>query len=307
MSSIMINPQVNYTILVKKKIIGRFKFTAVFYGDKGMAEISYLTEAQNEASTTGGMIKVVVKAAAVIDLLAESDQPMSLTALSKHLGIARSTLHGILATLISVGYVCKEDESGDYRLGLHLFEIGNKISQKIDERKIAKPYMRALSEKTGETVHLAVLQDGEVLYINKQESNNSIRIITESGLKLPAHCTGVGKALLSGLSNEQIRHIAAKKGLAKYTETTITDIDILLQEIKKIQKQGYASDQQEFMVGLRCVAIPVRNMKGKVVCAISISGPVSRMSGDLFEMKKRYLIKTAYAISKELGFGGDAR
>jgi DNA-binding IclR family transcriptional regulator len=270
-----------------------------------MAEISYLAGTHNDTST-GGVVKVVVKAAAVIDLLAESDVPMSLTALSKRLGIARSTLHGILATLINVGYVCKEERSGDYRLGLRLFEIGNKISQKIDERKVAKPYMRALSEKTGETVHLAVLQDGEVLYINKQESNNSIRIITESGLKLPAHCTGVGKALLSGLSDEQIRQVAEKKGLAKYTETTVTDIGILLKEIEKIRKQGYASDQQEFMIGLRCVAIPIRNMSGKVVCAISISGPVSRMSGDLFEMKKRYLIKTAHAISKELGFGGDA-
>ncbi|MDR2487646.1 MAG: IclR family transcriptional regulator [Clostridiales Family XIII bacterium] len=255
-------------------------------------------------SASGGGIKVVIKAAAIIDLLADSEHALSLTEIATQLGIARSTLHGILATLVSVGYLTKETDTGNYRLGLHLFEIGNKISRKLDERKIAKPYMEQLSERTGETVHLAVLEDGEVLYINKQESNSSIRIITESGIKLPAHCTGVGKALLSGLCDERIKEIAKKKGLAKYTETTITGISRLLKDIERIRAQGFAADDQEFMVGLRCVAIPIRNIGGEVVCAISISGPVSRMSGELFEMKKRHLMKAARSISKKLGYGG---
>ncbi|MDR3225654.1 MAG: IclR family transcriptional regulator [Clostridiales Family XIII bacterium] len=254
----------------------------------------------------GGTIRVIVKAAAVIDFLAESDNPVSLTSLSRELGIAKSTLHGILATLHSIGYVNKDAESGNYRLGLHLFEIGNSISRKLDERRIAKPYMQALAEKTGETVHLAVLEGGEVLYINKQESNSSIRIITESGLKLPVHCSGLGKALLSGWPDGEIIALLEKKGMAKYTETTITGVKDFMKEIERVRRQGYASDRQEFMIGLRCVAAPIYNINGKVICAISISGPISRMSGDLLEAKRTHLMKAAGAISKKLGYTGGA-
>jgi DNA-binding IclR family transcriptional regulator len=249
-------------------------------------------------------IKSIVKAAALVDLLAESERPLSLAAISKASGIAKSTLHGILATLISVGYVTQDEGTGNYRLGYHLFELGNRISGKIDERRIARPYMKKLSEITGETVHLAVLDEGEVLYIDKQESKNSIRIVTETGVKLPVHCTGVGKALLSGLDPYKIKEIVRKKGMEKYTETTITDADKLLAEIEKIKKQGFATDQQEFMIGLRCIAIPVFNHAEKVACAISISGPISRMSGAVFESKKKHLIKAAHEISKKMGYGG---
>jgi DNA-binding IclR family transcriptional regulator len=249
-------------------------------------------------------IKSIVKAAMLMDLLVESDTALSLAAIAKESGIAKSTLHGILATLIGVGYVVQDEETGNYRPGYHLFELGNKISAKIDERRIARPYMKKLSEITGETVHLAVLSEGEVLYIYKQESNSSIRIVTESGIKLPAHCTGVGKALLSGLEPYKIREIAKKKGLEKYTETTITDVEKLLAEIEKIKKQGFATDQQEFMIGLRCIAIPIFNHAAKVACAISISGPISRMTGAVFESKKKNLIKAAHEISKKMGYGG---
>jgi DNA-binding IclR family transcriptional regulator len=249
-----------------------------------------------------GSIRVIVKAAAVIDLLAESNDPVSLTSLSNELGIAKSTLHGILATLNSIGYVNKDPETGDYRLGLHLFELGNAISRKLDERRIAKPYMQMLAEKTGETVHLAVLEDGEVLYINKQESNSSIRIITESGLKLPVHCSGLGKVLLAGRPNEEIIDLLDKKGMAKYTETTITNVKDFMKEIELVRRQGYGSDRQEFMIGLRCTAAPIYNINGKVICAISISGPISRMSGDLLEAKRTHLMKAAKAVSKKLGY-----
>ncbi|MDR0519088.1 MAG: IclR family transcriptional regulator [Clostridiales Family XIII bacterium] len=257
--------------------------------------------------TQGAGIRVIVKAAAVIDLLAESNNPVSLTDLSGELGIAKSTLHGILATLSSIGYVSKDPDSGDYRLGLRLFELGNTISHKLDERRIAKPYMQVLSEKTGETAHLAILDDGEVLYINKQESNSSIRIITESGLKLPVHCSGLGKVLLAGMPDEEILALLAKKGMAKYTETTITSTDVFMKEIERVRRQGWASDKQEFMIGLKCVAAPIHNINGKVICAISISGPISRMSGDLLEAKRAHLMKAAKGISKKLGYTGGTK
>jgi DNA-binding IclR family transcriptional regulator len=264
--------------------------------------MSITTASKIDYAAFGGSIKVLVKAAAIIDLLAGYDNPVSLTVLSNELDIAKSTLHGILATLNNIGYVNKDPETGDYRLGLHLFEIGNAISRKLDERRISGPYMQTLAEKTGETVHLAVLEDGEVLYLNKQESNNSIRIITESGLRLPVHCSGLGKALLSGRTDDEIIAMLGKKGMAKYTETTITNVKSFLREIEEVRRKGYASDKQEFMIGLRCVAAPIHNINGKVTCAISISGPISRMSGDLLEAKRAHLMKAARAISGKLGY-----
>jgi DNA-binding IclR family transcriptional regulator len=260
------------------------------------------TVSKNDYAAQGGNIRVLVKAAAVIDLLADREHPMSLTAMSNELNIAKSTLHGILATLSGIGYVAKDPETGDYRLGLHLFEIGNAISRKLDERRIAAPYMEALAKKTGETAHLAVLEDGEVLYLDKQESNSSIRIITESGLKLPVHCSGLGKALLSGMADDEIKTLLDKKGMEKYTETTITNAEDLLKEIADVRRKGYASDKQEFMIGLRCVAAPIYNINGKVTCAISISGPISRMTGDLLEAKRAHLMKAARTVSKKLGY-----
>jgi DNA-binding IclR family transcriptional regulator len=271
-----------------------------------MVSVAY-SKIDNNRALSGEGIRVIVKAAAVIDLLAELDNPVSLTYLSGELGIAKSTLHGILATLNSIGYVSKDPDTGDYRLGLRLFELGNTISHKLDERRIAKPYMQVLSEKTGETAHLAILDDGEVLYINKQESNSSIRIITESGLKLPVHCSGLGKVLLAGMPNDEIIAMLDRKGMAKYTETTITSVDAFMKEIERVRRQGWASDKQEFMIGLKCVAAPIHNINGKVICAISISGPISRMSGDLLEAKRAHLMKAAKSISKKLGYTGGAK
>jgi DNA-binding IclR family transcriptional regulator len=276
--------------------------TALEWRIEGIYEMTIAAASKNSYAASDGNIRVLIKAAAIIDVLADSEHALSLTALSGELGIAKSTLHGILATLGSIGYVTKDSETGDYRLGLHLFEIGNAISRKLDERRVAKPYMEALAKKTGETVHLAVLEDGEVLYLDKHESNHSIRIITESGIKLPVHCSGLGKALLSGLPDDKITALLDKKGMEKYTETTITNAKDFLKDIRGVRQKGYASDKQEFMIGLRCIAAPVYTISGKITCAISISGPVSRMTRDQLEVKRVYLMKAARAISRKLGY-----
>ena len=247
-------------------------------------------------------IKSIVKAAEIIDLLTLSENPLSLSEMSKELNIAKSTLHGILGTLVHLEYVTQSDEDGKYSLGMKLFEIGSTISMRWDARRIARPYMESLAEKTGETIHLGVLRNGEVLYIDKKESSGSIRIVTETGLKLPAHCTGVGKVLLSGLDAVSLDSLIEKGKLEKYTDTTITDMKHLKKELGAVRKKGYAIDEQEFMVGLRCIATPIYDHAGEVTCAISISGPLVRMSGDILEKKKKQLLKAAESISYELGY-----
>jgi len=250
-------------------------------------------------------IKSIVKAASIIDLLAASSVPLTLSEITNGLGIAKSTLHGIISTLMDVGYIDQDAETGRYLLGFRLFEIGSSVSRNWNARNISYPYMQKLVEKTGETVHLAVLADGEVLYINKQESPGSIHIVTDTGVKLPAHCTGLGKVLLSGLKPYDLKKIIRKRQLIRHTETTITEFDHLTAELEKIRAQGYAIDEQEFMEGLRCVAAPIYSYRGNVICALSIAGPVSRMRGDKFEAKKRYLLQAAREISNQMGYHAD--
>jgi len=245
-----------------------------------------------------------VKAGSIIDLLAESSEPLSLGTLSQQTGIAKSTLHGIVSTLVNIGYLHQVPETGHYHLSVRLFEIGSSISNKWNERQIASPYMQRIVEDTGETVHMAVLSEGEVLYINKQESSRSIQIVTATGAKLPAHCTGLGKVLLAWLNTEEVRHIYQTKGFARFTATTITNFEDFLEELEMIRDRGFGIDEQEFMDGLRCVAVPVFNYLGQATAAMSISGPLSRMNGESFEFNKNSLLKASYEISERLGYQG---
>ena len=253
-----------------------------------------------ETQTGDRNIKSIVKAANIIDLLSEAEAPLSLGEIANRLDMQKSTLHGILATLCAVGFVAQSPENGRYRLSDKLFELGNKVAASWNERKLAYPYMKRIVAQTGEAVHMAVLEDGDVLYIQKQESEQSIRIVTDNGVRLPPHCSGVGKVLLSGLSDSEIQKLVRKKGLVRYTDRTITDFDSLMTELETVRRQGYALDDQEFMIGLKCVAVPIADYHGKIKTALSISAPVARMDGERLERNRLLLQEAADAIMKQL-------
>jgi len=154
----------------------------------------------------------------------------------------------------------------------------------------------------GETVHLVVLDRLEVLYIDKRESYRSLRIVSQVGMRLPAHCTGVGKVLLAHLEPEQRAEVINVKGLARFTRNTLTDIKVLENELTRIRAQGYAIDNEEIMDSLRCIAAPIRDQTGKVISAISLSGPVSRLQGEWLENAILRVTETAEEISSGLGY-----
>lgn len=256
---------------------------------------------EKTAEKTNG-IKSIMKAARVINMLANEGQPLSLAQMSSNMAISKSTLHGIISTLVDVKFVVQDQQTGRYWLGTRLFEIGSSISSQWNVRKIAYPFIQRIVAETGETVHMAVLDDYEVLYINKQESTSSIRIVTDVGVKLPAHCTGLGKALLSGMSRLELQFMVKSKGLAKYTESTITNFEDFWKEIRHIKSRGYAVDEQEFVEGLRCVAVPVFSHAGDIIAALSVSGPISRMQDKKFEHCRESLQKAAEEISVQMGY-----
>ncbi|MHB8916993.1 MAG: IclR family transcriptional regulator [Desulfocucumaceae bacterium] len=252
--------------------------------------------------TQSAKIRSIAKALFIIDFMAESKKDLTLTEISRKFNLARSTVHGLLSTLREFEYVEQSSFTGKYRLGLRLFEIGSVVARGWDVLTVAAPYTHNLADELEETVHLVKMDKGEVLYIDKRESRQSLRIVSEVGMRLPAHCTGVGKVMMAYLPADEVRRIAAVKGLPRFTRQTITDLQELENELTLIRSRGYAVDNEEIMDSLRCVAAPIRNHSGEVIAAISVSGPTARMVEERFNRTVALVIRAAAEISAGLGY-----
>lgn len=226
------------------------------------------------------------------------------TELSKDLEINKSTVSKILSTLENHRFLTKNSENRKYRLGLRLFELGFMVAEQMDLQKVALPYMEELNKKVGETIHLVVMDGFEIVYINKVEGSQSLRIATRVGGRLPAYCTGVGKVLLAALSPQELNLFLKKAPLKRLTPNTITDPKRLKESFMQIRSQGYALDLEEFSQGLICVAAPIFNYSQKEIGAISISGPSHRMKEKEMEHWIRLIKGTAQQISRQLGHNG---
>lgn len=247
-------------------------------------------------------IRSVAKALLIIDYIATVQGELPLAKIAAKLGMAKSTAHGLLATLKDFGYIEQSPFTGNYKLGMRLFEIGNIVGNSLDVRTVAVQYIQQLVGEIEETVHLAVLDKGEVLYIDKRESHQSLRIVSQIGMRLPAHCTGVGKAMLAYLPESELKRIIAVKDLPRFTRKTITAAEKLQDELRQVKEQGYAVDNEEIMDSLRCVAAPVFDHSGGVCAAISVSGPVARLEKERFELAVKSVTRAAMEISHALGY-----
>jgi len=247
-------------------------------------------------------IQSVARALFIVDTLAKARGELALNEIATRLSLAKSTVHGLISTLKDFGFVEQSAFTGKYKLGIRLFEVGQIVAQGWEVRAVAAPYITKLLEELGETVHLVVLDKLEVLYIDKRESGRSLRIVSQVGMRLPAHCTGVGKVLMAHLPPWKRRELIDTKGLPRFTRNTLTDEDALEDELTRIRTQGFGIDNEEIMDSLRCVAAPIRDQTGNVVSAISLSGPVSRLKGEWLEKAILRVIETAEEISSGLGY-----
>lgn len=250
----------------------------------------------------GQGVQAVDRALSILEALARAEGPVMLSALSAELGLHISTVHRLLNTLARRGFVEQEPYQGRYRLGLKLFEIGNRALYSLDIRAIARPYLRQLVEEFNETANLAVLDGAEVVYIDQVESKNMIKMLARPGTRGPAYCTGAGKVLLAALAPSQLERVLTNTPLKRYTAATITDVEQLKQELERIREQGFALDRGELEEGVRCVAAPIKNHEQRVVAALSVSGPSSRITDDLLQGKLVEAVRTAaVSISQALG------
>ncbi len=230
-------------------------------------------------------------------------EPAGLVELSNRLELHKSTVHRILSSLQMMGYVRQEEDTGKYRLSLKWMEISNRITEKMDIVSIARPYLRKLSEISGETVHLVEVEGNEAIYIDKVESgSNSIRMVSRVGSRIPLYCSGVGKAMLAERSDEEIEEIWNSSDIRAMTPKTILSLDEFLETIREIRKFGYALDNEENEMGVRCIAASILDHEGKARNAFSISAPVGRMTDEKLKMLAEYVLESKRNISGEFGF-----
>jgi IclR family transcriptional regulator, KDG regulon repressor len=243
----------------------------------------------------------VANAMRLIKVFSDAQYEIGISDLAKQLGLAKSTVHRLAATLIGEGMLEQNEQDGKYRLGLRLFELGAMVRRKMDVTDEAKSYLKSLAEKTGETLHLAVLDHRAVLYINIIESQRAIRMGYKIGTRAPLHCTAVGKALMAFQPQDVIEAVIAH-GLPARTSHTITDAQAFRRELATVRARGYALEDEEIEAGLRSIAAAVRNYSGNVVAAIGIAGPAHRVTRKVLFSYASELVQAADAVSQRLGY-----
>ncbi len=247
-------------------------------------------------------IRVLTRTAEILDCFSAMEPEKSLTGLASETGLHKSTVYRILETLEGLNWVRREAKSGLYRLGVGIFELGSRAVCGLNFYNVSRSYMDDLVNLTGQSVHLVVHDNGEALYLNKIEKPGAfITQPSNVGYRLPMHCTAVGKVLMAFMSKKEVEAIIQKKGLPRFTENTIVEKDDLLRALSEIRSKGYALDDEEIKVGLRCIAAPIKGHTGNVVATISVSGLTSFFNDEKLPELTKGVTGTARKISGELG------
>ena len=193
-------------------------------------------------------------------------------------------------------------ENGKYRLGIKLFRLGHQAVSHLNLREICRPFLTRIMNETKETAHLAVLDEDQVLYLDKVEGPHALRMPSRVGRRIPTYCTSLGKAMLSCLDDPEVKNIFRNQVLRPYTANTVKTVNQLLTDLRMIRKRGYSIDNEEIEIGLRCVGAPIKDYTGAMVGAISAAAPSARLSGQKIHAVGRLVVTTAEAISEKLGY-----
>ena len=222
------------------------------------------------------LLRSVSNAARVLKSFSHDSTSLGVSEISERLGIAKSTAHRLLATLADEGLLVREPNSTKYRLGLKLYELGQRAVSSLEIHDVVPEVLDRLKDRTGETAHVAVLDGREVVYIARRESDRSLRMFQSVGHRNWAHCTATGKLLLAYLEPEEVRALLPKQ-LEEMTALTITDREVLIKRLGPIRRRGYAENVSEVEPGVASAAAPIWSHENKVVAAIGAAGPVSRI------------------------------
>lgn len=248
------------------------------------------------------VVQSVERTLSIIELLSDHNEGLGITDISGGVELHKSTVHRLLATLIYKGYVMQDPQTNKYRLTLKTYEIGCKRVENTGILEASKPYTKALMQSVNEVVHLVIRDGIDIVYIDKVEANNTIRMASRIGKRSPMYCTSVGKAMLAHMDISEVEKIWQQSKIEKMTENTIVDFDKFIDVLSIIRQDGYAKDDEENELGVRCVGAPIFNIKGEIEGAISVSGPTIRVTKDKIEYLAKEVKKFAELISQELGY-----
>ena len=242
-------------------------------------------------------IQVIERMMKLLEVLAKNAQPVGLKGLAQASGLHPSTTHRILGALVNDGMVERVDP-GRYRLGIRLLELGNLVKARISVREHALPFMRELHAAIGEAVNLSVRRDDEIVYVERTSSGRSLmRVVNIVGARAPLHITAVGKLFLLEDGAEGLRTYAQRTHLQQFTRNTLTSVGALEKELERIRRNGYAVDNEEAELGVRCIGAGVRDDSGAIVAGLSVSAPADRMKSTWSGLIK----ETAEKISRAIG------
>jgi len=249
------------------------------------------------------VIQSVDHALDILEAFNYQEEELGVTELSHRLNLHKNNVFRLLATLETRGYIEQDSRTGNYRLGIKIFEVANIFLHHLGLRRQARPVLEEMVGKCNETAYLAVMDGMEVVYVLMHETSHTVRVVPRLGYRLPAYCTASGKIQIAYESQDRLRELFADRPLRKRTSNTITSFDQLLAHLVQVARQEYAIDDEELEEGVRCVAAPVRDYSHKVVAGVGLSGPVSRFSPERIQSELVPLVKAAGAkLSQRLGY-----
>lgn len=254
------------------------------------------------ASTTAEgpyQLQSLARAVAVLEMLGESEVPLSLAEICQRMEIHKSTAHRSLMVLEKITLI-ERTQDNRFRLGLKLYELGNRAVEQIDLRARIRPYFWKLSAQLGETVHLGVLQKTNVVYLDKAEPNRRICMSSKTGSSNPVYCTSLGKAILAFLPQDTVDEIISQIRFVRLTPKTLTNRDDLLKSLERVRRRGFAVDDEEVEMGVRCIGAPIFDENHMPIAALSMSGPTARVRPQNAAVIAERLIRCCSEVSSSL-------
>lgn len=246
-------------------------------------------------------IQSVDRALDILEALAASSGRLALADIAARTGLKASTCHHLVSTILRRGYVSQDRDTRRYSLGSKIFELSEARAGQIDLLGLAMPYLARLNEITGEAIHLCVMEGLNLVTLGKLGSRYAVKVDSTVSKSNAAHATATGKAILAWLPESEVDEILVAKGMERFTDRTIVSRDLLVEELRKVRRHGYAEDVEEFEPGVVCIGAPVRGSKGTVLGSISLSMPTMRVSEESLQRTRALVMEAAADMAMEIG------
>lgn len=246
-------------------------------------------------------VRVMNRTFDIIEILSKAENPMNLTEISKETGISKSTVYRLLQAMNSRHYV-EKDKNNCYTIGIKLVEVVSYHINGLELQTESKPFLSELRSELNLTVHLGILDAHEVIYVEKLDLYPTTLLYSQIGYRSPAYCSSLGKCLLSCLSGDELDEALYNCDFDKFTKNTITDIQDFKQHLKLVRKQGWAMDNEEYIIGHRCVGAPIFDYRGDAIASISASGHTAQISDEKLPLIIEQVKEAANQISRRMGY-----